>query len=150
MARYNYSDAVAMLESGAYELVTYNSCYGGGPCLSDTGKELLKTLQGEQPGRDEQPDKQSQLDLLTLKVVHELGVKVASAKSSSFAFALVRKGLINHVEWNEYDGKESPIVSRSSMIQAEVEYILAARGVLTQEEYNAIKSVDISLKYIVL
>lgn len=135
----NYNDAMNMLDSGAYELITYNSCYGGGPNLSEKGKQLFKTLQGDQPDA-----------LLELKVVNELGVKVASSECSEFAFALVRKGLSRYVNYNEYDGLEHPNVCLSRMVMGEVEGVLEAKGVLTKEEYNVIKSADIDLTYIKL
>lgn len=141
MGKIVYDDAVAMLKSGAYDLVTYNSCYGGGPHLSDRGKEMLKVLQGEQPG--EQPS------LLTLRVVHELGVEIASGKYSRFSFALVGKGLEKYINMNEYDGMDHPRVCQSRMIQDEVENVLEARGVITKDEYNVIKSVDVNLTVII-
>ena len=134
----NYDDAMTMLDSGAYELVIYNSCYGGGPHLSEKGKHLFKVLQGDQPNTPNSLQ-------LQLKVVHELGVTVASGSYSQFAFALVRKGLRKYVHLNEYDGLESPAVCVSQMVMEEVEGILEAKGVLTKEEYNAITSADTNL-----
>ena len=133
----NYDDAMTMLDSGAYELVIYNSCHGGGPRLSEKGEHLFKVLQGNQPNTSN--------SLLQLKVAHELGVKAASGRYSQFAFALVRKGLRQYVDLNEYDGLESPTVCVSQMIVEEVEGILEAKGVLTKEEYNAITSADNNL-----
>jgi hypothetical protein len=136
----SYNDAMNMLDSGAYELVTYNSCYGGGPHLSEKGQQLFETLQGDQPDTLE--------SLLELKVANELGVKVASGKYSQFAFALVRKGLRKYVDLNEYDGMEHPSVCVSQMIMEEVKRVLEAKGVLTKEEYKVIESADINLTYI--
>ncbi len=133
----DYNGAVDMLNSGAYELVVYNSCYGGGPYLSEEGKQLFKTLQSNQPD--------TSTDLLELKVVNELGVKGASGKFSRFAFALIRKGLGEYVDLNEYDGLESPSINLSELIMTEVDRVIEANGVLTKEEYNAIKSTDIGL-----
>jgi hypothetical protein len=124
-----------MLDSGAYELVTYNSCYGGGPHLSEKGQQLFDTLRRDQPGTSE--------SLLELKVANELGVEVASDKFSQFAFVLVRKGLRKYVNLNEYDGLEDPSVSLSRMIMGEVKRVLEAQGVLTKEEYDVIESTDI-------
>lgn len=121
----NYNVAMNMLDSGAYELVTYNSCYGGGPTLSEQGKRLFKTLQGDQPDTSE--------SLLKLKVVNELGVQVASGKYSQFAFVLVRKGLRKYVDWNEYDGLEDPSVCLSQMVMGEVKRVLDAKGFLQRK-----------------
>jgi len=138
----DYNGAVEMLNSGAYELVIYNSCYGGGPDLSEEGQQLLKTFQTSQPD--------TSLDLLTLKVVNELGVKTASSQLSKFAFALIGKGLEEYVDLNEYDGFERPSINISRMIMVEVEKVIKAKGVLTKEEYAAIKSTDIRLTYVKL
>jgi hypothetical protein len=138
----SYDDALRMLASGAYELVVYNSCYGGGPHLSEKGKQLFETLRGDQPDAPE--------SLLELKVTKELGVKVASGKNSEFAFALVRQGLGKYVNFNEYDGLEHPSVSLSQMIMEEVNRVMEAKGILTKEEYDEIKSADINLTYIKL
>jgi hypothetical protein len=138
----DYNGAVEMLNSGAYELVIYNGCYGGGPSLSEEGKQLLKIF------RSNQPD--TSLDFLRFKVVNELGVKTASSQYSQFAFELIGKGLKKYVDFNEYDGLESPSINLSRMIVDEVEKVMEAKGVLTKEEYAAIKSRDIRLTYVKL
>jgi hypothetical protein len=137
----SYNDAINMLDSGAYELITYNSCCGG-PNLSEKGQQLFEILRGDQPDTIE--------CLLKLKVVNELGVKVASGKGSRFAFALVRKGLEDYVKFNEYDGLENPKVCLNRMIMEEVKKVLEEKGVLTKEEYRVIESTDINLTYVML
>jgi len=138
----DYNGAVEMLNSGAYELIIYNACYGVGPSLSGEGKQLLKIFQTNEPD--------TSLDLLKLKVVNELGVETASSKNSRFAFALIGKGLGNYVDLNEYDGLESPDINLSRMVMVEVEKVIQAKGVLTKEEYAAIKSRDFRLTYVEL
>ncbi|KIM42693.1 hypothetical protein M413DRAFT_26705 [Hebeloma cylindrosporum] len=137
-----YDEAISMLGSGAYELVTYNGCYGGGPSLSDKGQQLFDALLRDQPS--------TSTSLLQLKVANELGGEVASAAGSSFAFALVRKGLQKYVDLNEYDGLERPSVNRSRMVIGEVEKVLEEKGVLMKEEYDAIASKDTGLTYVKL
>jgi hypothetical protein len=126
-----------MLDSGAYELVTYNSCYGGGPHLSEKGQQLLTPCVATNQAL------QKVFWSLELKVTNELGVEVASDKFSQLAFVLVRKGLRKYVNLNEYDGLEDPSVSLSRMIMGEVKRVLEAQGVLTKEEYDVIESTDI-------
>jgi hypothetical protein len=133
----SYNEAMSMLDSGAYELVVYNACYGGGPNLSEKGKQLFDTLLRDQPGTSR--------NLLEFKVANELGVQVASGRYSQFAFALVRNGLEKYVDWNEYDGLERPEVSLSRMVMGEVKWVLEEKGVLTKEEYAVIESADIGL-----
>jgi hypothetical protein len=133
----SYNEAMTMLDSGAYELVVYNACYGGGPNLSEKGKQLFDTLLRDQPGASR--------NLLEFKVANELGVQVASGRYSQFAFALVRNGLEKYVDWNEYDGLERPEVSLSRMVMGEVKRVLEEKGVLTKEEYTVIESADIGL-----
>ena len=96
-----------------------------GPDLSEKGQQLFETLRGNQPD--------TVGCLLKLKVVNELGVKVASDKGSQFAFALVRKGLEDYVKFNEYDGLENPTVCLSRMIMEEVKQVLEEKGVLTKD-----------------
>jgi hypothetical protein len=131
-----------MLDSSAYKLVTYNSCHGGGPHLSEKGKQLFKTLRGNQPDTSK--------SLLELIVVNELGVKAASGQYSEFAFALVRKGFRKYIDLNEYNELQYPSVCLNWMIMAEVERVLEAKGILMREEYNVIKSTDIDLMYVEL
>jgi hypothetical protein len=77
-------------------------------------------------------------------------VETASSQYSQFAFALIGKGLENYVDFNEYDGLERPSINRSRMIVEEVEKVMEEKGVLTKEEYAAIKGRNIRLTHIML